>query len=319
MLPPIEWIRNIYYVILALIGVPVNLIAIVILSMGKCGLSKCTTYYLVAMATADLLTVLTEVVLRRINNYFFSLNFLKLTSVCRPLYVFVRSSVDCSVWFTVAFTFDRFVAICCQKLKSKYCTKKTAVVVLGTTAVLLCLKNIPTYFRYKNRWIINNVEWRCSNRRSYFTDPRWIGFRMFEKALSPLLPFALIIFLNALTVKHILVGSRVRKLLKSQSKGENHSDPEMESRRKSMILLFTVSISFILLWFVYILYFFNIDDLFEDPNDIFDNLSYMLRNLSCCTNTFIYMAVQSRFREQLKSAAKSPVIAVVSCINSQKF
>ncbi|XP_078058277.1 putative G-protein coupled receptor 139 [Mustelus asterias] len=296
----------------------VNLVAIVVLSRGKCDLSACTTRYLVAMAVADLLVIITEVILNRINDYYFPLNFLEITPVCSVRYVMLRAATDCSVWFTVTFTFDRFVAICCQKLKSKYCTKKTASVVLGTTGTLLCLTNIPIYFRFKPRRIIDNVPWRCSNKRSYFRDPRWIGFRYFEKVLTPLLPYILISLLNALTVRHILVANRIRKGLRGQSNGENHSDPEMESRRKSMILLFTISGSFILLWFVYVLNFFGVHDNFDDYSSYnFEKVAYMLRNLSCCTNTLIYVVTQSKFREQLKNIAKYPFTFLVKEIKNR--
>ncbi|XP_078069729.1 putative G-protein coupled receptor 139 [Mustelus asterias] len=305
--------------ILAIIGVPVNVAAIVILSRGQCGLSTCTTRYLLAMAMADLLFIIFEIILRHINAYYFQRNFLSITPVCSVQAVLLRALLDCSVWFTVSFTFDRFVAICCQKLKTKYCTKKTASVVLGTIGILLFAKNIPIYFRFEPDRIIDNVPWSCENKRSYFSDPRWIGFRIFEKVLTPLIPFGLIILLNALTVKHIVVTSRLREALKGQNRVEKHSDPEMESRRKSMILLFTISSSFILLWLVYVLYFFDVDDYFDDYSSyIFDKVAYMLRNLSCCTNTFIYMATLSKFREQLKSAIKYPVTSIIKLCNKQK-
>ncbi|XP_072410593.1 uncharacterized protein [Chiloscyllium punctatum] len=322
--------RKIYYTILAVVGVSeriihsnfgcffpslcniVNSVAILILSRGKCGLSPCTTRYLVAMAMADLLTIITEVILHRITYFYFPLYFLRITPVCSAGYVLIRIAIDCSVWFTVTFTFDRFIAICCQKLKLKYCTKKTAAVVLSTTGIVFCLKNIPIYFRFKPISIIDNVPIACSNKPSYFTDPRWIGFRMFEKALSPLMPFGLILLLNGLTVRHILMASRVRQGLRGQSKGESQCDPEMESRRKSMILLFSISGSFILLWFVYMLFFFEVEEyLDEDAAHLFEKVSYMLRNLSCCTNTFIYLATQSKFREQLKRAMLYPVHSTI--------
>ncbi|XP_067884567.1 FMRFamide receptor-like [Heterodontus francisci] len=316
---PIQWVRNIFYVILAIIGVPVNLVSLVILSKGKCGLSSCTTCYLVAMSTADRLVIITEIILRKFNRLYFPLNFLDLTSVCRSRYFLIRAAIDCSVWFTIAFTFDRFVAICCKNLKSKYCTRKSAAVVLSITGTLLCLKNIPTYFRYKPRRVIDNVEWRCSNKRSYFTDPRWIGFRMFEKVLTPLLPFILILLLNALTFRHILVTSRVRQRLRSQSKKDNHSDSEMERRRKSLILLFSISGSFIFLWLVYILYIFDAGYFLDDDSFyIFEKVAYMLRNLNCCTNTCFYVATQSVFRQQLKSAVKYPVTSIIKLINKQR-
>ncbi|XP_048378117.1 probable G-protein coupled receptor 139 isoform X2 [Stegostoma tigrinum] len=56
-------LKEIYYPFLAVIGLPVNLIAIVILSRGNCGLSRCISLYMLAMATADLLVII-------INAYF---------------------------------------------------------------------------------------------------------------------------------------------------------------------------------------------------------------------------------------------------------
>ncbi|XP_067865103.1 probable G-protein coupled receptor 139 [Heterodontus francisci] len=302
-------------------SVRVNLLAIVILSRGKCGLSTCTTRYLVAMATADLLGIITGVILWRISYYYSWRSFLDITPVCSVTGFLSFAAGDCSVWFTVTFTFDRFVAICCQKLKTKYCNKKTAAVVLATTCILLCLQNIPFYFIFEPGEIIDNVPWFCVVKSSYFSEPGWVRYAWFELVLTPLIPFTLILLLNALTVRHILVASRVRKGLRGQSKGENHSDPEMESRRKSMVLLFTISGNFILLWLVYIIEFlyYNITGTeyrdYTDSESIFQQVGWMLLTLSCCTNTFIYGVTQSKFREQVKSAVKYPVTSIIQLMN----
>ncbi|XP_078390309.1 putative G-protein coupled receptor 139 [Cetorhinus maximus] len=301
--------------------VEVNLLAIVILCRGKCGLSTCTTRYLVAMAAADLLYVITQVIMNHINAYYFPVSFLNLTPACGVKGVLTTAARECSVWFTVTFSFDRFVAICCQKLKTKYCTGKTAAVVLATTGILLSLKNIPLYFTYGPGKIIDDVLWFCDTKTSYFTEAGWMGFEWFNTILTPLLPFSLILLINALTVRHILVASRVRKGLRGQGKGENRSDPEMESRRKSMILLFTISGTFILLWLVYVieLFYSNIRGLvhISDWEFIFKQVGYMLVNLSCCTNTFIYVATQSKFRKQVKEVVINPVASVIRLLNKQ--
>ncbi|XP_059509257.1 probable G-protein coupled receptor 139 [Stegostoma tigrinum] len=130
---PIDSVLKIYYSILGAIGIPVNLVAILVLSRGKCGLSPCTTRYLLAMAMADLLFIITEVILWRIAYYYFPSSFFLITPVCSVIYALRCASMDCSVWFTVNFTFDRFVAVCCQGLRAKYCTERTAAVVLATT------------------------------------------------------------------------------------------------------------------------------------------------------------------------------------------
>ncbi|XP_067877760.1 probable G-protein coupled receptor 139 [Heterodontus francisci] len=299
----------------------VNLLAIVILSRGQCGLSTCTTRYLVAMATADLLFIVTDVILRRISYYYFPISFLNITPVCSVINVLCHAATDCSVWFTIVFSFDEFVAICCQKLKTKYCTKKTAAVVLATTCILLCIKNVPFYFPFKPAEIMNNVPWGCVIKPIYFTEPGWVGFDWLDTVLTPLIPFVLILLLNALTVRHILVASRVRKGLRGQNKWENDSDPEMESRKKSVILLFTISSNFIFLWLLYVIYFLtcNITVIYLEDNThpfyIYGQVGMMLQVLSCCTNTFIYGVTQSKFREQVKNAVKYPVTSAIQLIN----
>ncbi|XP_078277484.1 putative G-protein coupled receptor 139 [Rhinoraja longicauda] len=307
------------YAITAVVGIPVNLVAIVILSRGKCVLSTCTTRYLVAMATADLLVLITEVILYRIRHHYFPWSFLSITPVCSVNIVLMSAATDCSVWFTVTFTFDRFAAICCQNLKTRYCTGKTAAAVLVTTGVLLCLKNIPRCFMYESGYIINNVPWFCDTMDSYYTHPGWVAFDWFDTVLTPLLPFAVILLLNALTVRHILVASRVRQGLRGESKGEKRSDPEMESRRRSVVLLFTISGSFILLWLTLVVDFvyYQITGTAASRNDsewILHLGGYLLRNLSCCTNTFIYAVTQSKFREQVKSALKYPLTSLFRVI-----
>ncbi|XP_060712438.1 probable G-protein coupled receptor 139 [Hemiscyllium ocellatum] len=254
------------------------------------------------MATVDLLFVIFEIILSKIKNDYFPESFLDITPVCSVRYALRRAIIDCSVWFTIVFTLDRHVTICCEKLKTKFCTKKTATVVLAITGILLCLKNIPIYFRFRPSMIIDGVPWGCSNSYAYYYDPVWIGFNDFEKILTPIIPFALILCLNALTVKHIFVASQVRKGLKCQSKGENHKDPEMENRKQSVILLFSISGSFIFLWLWYILYYLGVHDPLDNVGKYaFKHVAYMLRNLNCCTNTIVYVATLAKFREKLRN------------------
>ncbi|XP_062895530.1 sex peptide receptor-like [Mobula hypostoma] len=219
----------------------------VILSRGKCGLSTRTTRYLVATAAADLLTIVFAGILWRVGYYYFPGTFLDITPVCSVISVLGEAATESSVWFTVTFTFDRFVAICSQKWKIKYCTGKTAAVVLTTTGVLLCFNNVPEFFIYRPVRVVDNTPWDCIEIPGYYTDPGWSGYNRLSPVLTLSLPFVLILLFNALTVRHILVTSRVRKGLRGQSKAENRSDPEMESRRRSVILLLTISCSFIIL------------------------------------------------------------------------
>ncbi|XP_069792277.1 neuropeptides capa receptor-like [Narcine bancroftii] len=274
------------------------------------------------MAAADMLLIITEAILSRLKYHYFPGTFLDITPVCSVVLALRSAATDCSVWFTVTFTFDRFVVICCQELKTKYCTEKTAAVVLTTTGVLLCLKNVPMYFIYEKLEIIDNVSWWCALKPSYFTESAWVGFDAFDVALTPFLAFIVILLCNALTVKHILVASRVRKGLTGQSKGTVRPDTETERRRRSVILVLALSCSLILLWMTNIVDFYyqstrNALEL-NDFHLVLNNVGYLLRNVSCCTNTFIYMATQSMFREQMKNVVKHPFISLLKFVHKAK-
>ncbi|XP_067837583.1 probable G-protein coupled receptor 139 [Heptranchias perlo] len=312
--PPRGLVYAIYYTVLAVVAVPVILVAIVILSRGRCGLSRCITRYLVSMAVTDLLVIITAVILNRIPGIYFPGSFLSITPVCSLSITLIYIARDSSVWLTVAFTFDRFVAICCQNLKTKYCTERTAAVVIGTVCALGCFINIPWYFIHEPIYIINNVPWYCRLKAIRFTSPVWAAFQWSDRVLTPCAPFVLILLLNALTVRSILAANRARRRLRAHSNGENQSDPEMESRRKSIVLLFAISGCFILLWMTYVAQFiqerftnnYQIQG-FNDPKYILTESANMLQLVSCCTNTFIYGVTQSKFREQLKIMVQYPL------------
>ncbi|XP_067865173.1 probable G-protein coupled receptor 139 [Heterodontus francisci] len=321
-LPVIIQIENIYYPILAIIGVPANLLTIIILSRGKCGLSKCITRYLMAMAAGDLMVLIFEVVLYEIKDAYFPYSFLNYTPICSLNLALLFVSIDCSVWLTVAFTFDRFVAICYQTLRPKYCTEKTAALVIAVVCSLSILENVPMYFIYEPREIIDKVPWSCYVKSSFYTLPIWVAFWLFETILTPFAPFVLIILLNALTIRHIVLANRVRSGLRGNNKVENHTDPEMENRKKSIILLLVISGSFILLWmvificFIYV-HFTNAQFLeanYTDPFTIAEQSGYMLRCLSACNNTFIYAASQSKFRDELMNVIMRPVAFINNII-----
>ncbi|XP_067882835.1 probable G-protein coupled receptor 139 [Heterodontus francisci] len=315
-------VERIYFPILAAVGVPINVVTIVILSRGKCGLSKSVTYYLVSMAVADLLVVILDLILRQIPIvYREQFAFLYYVRVCDIHAVLLYAATDCSVWFTVTFSFDRFVAICCQKLKTKYCTQKTAAVVLGTVTVLSCLKNMFWYFLYQSKYLLSNSPWFCVMAPAKGQSLAWAVTEFMHHILTPFIPFILILLLNALTVKNIIIANTARRRLRSRSSGESPMDPEMANRRKSMILLFVISGNFVLLWVVFMMcsilkrleYFLWYMVTVSLPTFV-QEIGFMLQLLSCCTNTFIYAVTQRKFRLELRNGVKYPFTMMVKLI-----
>ncbi|XP_067865079.1 probable G-protein coupled receptor 139 [Heterodontus francisci] len=288
-----------------------NLMTAAILSQGKCGLSRGITRYMVAMAISDLLVMIFHVLLDQIFTYHFPYSFTSLTAIC-PSCAYLRIvTLDYSVWLTVSFTFDRFISICCQKLRLRYCTERTAAVVIVSMCVLSCLKYIPFHFMYEPQFISNNVHWGCRTKVIFFTSAGWVTFSWICSLSLSFLPFFLILLLNGLTVRHILAASRVRRGLKGLGSGQNQIDSEMENRQKSIILLFAVSSSYILLWMTQTVTFIctritvnGLDQNHTSPKYIANEVGRLLMLMSSCVNTCIYGLTQSKFREEVKKAVK---------------
>uniref|UniRef100_A0A4W3GYS1 G-protein coupled receptors family 1 profile domain-containing protein n=1 Tax=Callorhinchus milii TaxID=7868 RepID=A0A4W3GYS1_CALMI len=280
-----------------------NTLAIVILCRGRCGLFKCISRYLVAMTVADLMAVIIAVIFERIVYRNFPTSFVTITHICRLIGFLDSTTRDLSVWLTVTFTFDRYVAICCPKLKTKYCTEKTALRVIAVVALIFFVENIPWSFGYIPQYIFNDTPRDCQYKPSYHTSLLWIVFDWLQIILTPFLAFVLILLLNALTVSHILISSRARRRLRGHSDGDRNrgasdSDPEMRKRKKSIILLFVVSANFILLSMTFVLFFlywrFSETHYFTGYNDplyIICRSAFMLVYLSCCKITCIYIQI----------------------------
>ncbi|XP_038644277.1 probable G-protein coupled receptor 139 [Scyliorhinus canicula] len=261
------------------------------------------------MAAADLMVIVWNVILHRIAAIYWDYTFLFYTPVCRFILFMSPAATDISVWLTVSFTFDRLVAICCQRLKTKYCTEKTAVVVITTVSSLLCLKNIPCPFLYSSYY----KQYGCLLSTNVFFEPIWIAYSWTEQVLTPVIPFFLILSFNIVTVRRILIANRGRMSLRQHNSDRDEKDPELMTRRRSIVLLFAISSSFILLWMTTVIYFIlvRVTSAFK-RRILFTTFPYiqeagiMLQLLSSCTNTAIYTITQRKFRNQLLSAIKYP-------------
>ncbi|XP_072410455.1 galanin receptor 2a-like [Chiloscyllium punctatum] len=305
------------YPIVAVVGIPANLVAIAILFRGRCGLSRCINYYLMAIAMTDFLVIVNGCILNRISRIYFSDSVLSTTPICRLTTILVRCSRDGSVWLTAAFTIDRFVFICLQSLKIRYCTEKTALLIIGMICILSCVKNFPLYIIYRPFYILDGVAWFCGIKSIFYTLPIWQAYDWMDHILTPFLPFLLILLLNVLTVKHIFTASKLRRKL---VRAENGSDPEMKNRKRSIVLLFAISLSFLLLWatevghFLYLrikgdAYFNNVN--FKDITYVLQETTNLFQLLNSCNNVFIYAVSQNKFREEFKKVLLCPFAVLI--------
>ncbi|XP_038641040.1 probable G-protein coupled receptor 139 [Scyliorhinus canicula] len=216
---------------------------------------------------------------------------------------------DCSVWLTVSFTFDRFVAICCQSFKRRFCAPKSSALVVGAIYLVTYLRNIPNFFT--NVHYYDHEEMERESRDALSTDliHAWRVFDWVKLILNPLVPYVAVMLLNLLTVRHVLAASRVRRGFRVD--GQSTEDPELQNRRKALILLIAASGSFILLWMPTIGLFlfsritatYRFHD-FKDPVAVIHEIADMLSTLNCSTSTCVYALTQSKLRAELRGLVR---------------
>ncbi|XP_069792580.1 probable G-protein coupled receptor 139 [Narcine bancroftii] len=257
------------------------------------------------MAGADLLVIIFCVILNHLGPLYFPHSVLVHYHVCSINSIINAAAVDSSVWLTVAFTFDRFIAICCPRLKPKYCTENMATRVASTLGMVSYLRNIPRYFTYEP--VPDPSLFPICRLRNVCTKSLWAVYMWSGTVLTPLIPYVAILLLNTLTVRHILAANRARRGFRKPGAGGQQADPELENRRKSIVLLFAISGCFIILWMPKVVVF-MMEEMLMDMSSLLvvSQSGTMLMYLNSCSNTCIYALTQARFRQQLKQVVAHP-------------
>ncbi|XP_067865180.1 probable G-protein coupled receptor 139 [Heterodontus francisci] len=313
---PILQIGKVFYCALTVLGIPANVITLLTLQLRDCGLSQSTNIYLTAMATADLLVLVFYALVNRILVPHFKHVFYFYTLGCRLNSIMIAAVIDCSVWLTVFFTFDRFIAICFQRFRRRYCSPSSAALVVGMVYLLTYSRNLPYYFSILPYYVHNNLQIGCKTNPNIYSAPAWRAFYWLHTILTPLVPYVSVALLNLLTIRHILVASQIRRGFRRD--GGISGDPEMQSRRRAMVLLFAASASFISLWMatVGLFLFSRITNTyvyrdFNDPFAVINETARMLRVLNCCTSTCMYALTQSKFRDELRKAVRCCINIII--------
>ncbi|XP_069798644.1 G-protein coupled receptor 15-like [Narcine bancroftii] len=277
---------------------------------------------MMTMAVADFTVIFINVILYELLMYRLSNKFLFSTNFLTVMIYQLAITLEFSLWSTVAFTVDRYVAMCCPKLQPKYCRVKTLIILAPIILILLCVENIPLLFLFEPLQIIGSISLGVRPSLDVLSSPMFSTFIKLKSIQCLFIAFGLIFLFNGLTVRHILLVSKARRAFRSQRSADGR-DMEMESRRKSIILLISVSGSFTLLWLpasvTYFITGYNVyvNRDYTSPAFIALQVGSLLTNLSSCTNTSIYAATQSKFREELKTLLKFPWSFIVNLVKKK--
>lgn len=298
-------------------------------------LSRSSTYYLMAMAVADTGVLVSIVVLELVVKFHSVEPFWVRQPWCSVRDLFTYGVYNASTWLVVTFTAERFLAINTWSLKLRFCTPRSALWAIGSIFVLSHLVAVPHLWANASEYDQQLGRWRCvyNAQAPTFFIHLLVGF---QTLLSYVLPFLIILTLNGFTLRQIAKCNRIWPVCEPPVSPGSPTPrlrplsislpplPLLRSRRrKSVVLLVTVSMTFLLLSVVRAVTQFILRTTSSPEMERLDygltlnvaaDLGTMLCLSNAAVNMYLYAATQTRFRQEVIACAKHGLSVMMSCL-----
>ncbi|XP_070490081.1 thyrotropin-releasing hormone receptor [Chironomus tepperi] len=220
-----DFLTHYYTPALVLIGTTGNILSVIVFFKTK--LRKLSSsYYLAALGISDSCFLLGAFV-SWLNYY--NINIYNRDYYCQ-FFTYVSGLCSfLSVWFVVAFTVERFIAVLYPLKRQTICTVKRACTVLFVLCVLGCLINIPCLLYAAPQYSIFLNDYVCDVREDYKYQMQI--FNYIDTAIVFVLPFTTIVILNTFTAAAVWKVAGVRRTMTLQKRANefrstvnNHSN-----------------------------------------------------------------------------------------------
>lgn len=282
------------------------MVTFLIILRRNCLLSKSSSLYLMAISVADNLVLLFIVVVELSLKYHQWEPFWSYEPWCNLRDIFTYGAYNASTWLVVVFTVERFIAIHTRTLKTKVCTQRCASWTVMSVFAFSHLFAIPYY--WSNASVHKNNQTRCIYNHK--APPYFIHTLVWLQTLQCyIIPFFIILTLNGLTLRLISLSNRVHATGHVTSGVKNKVSPLLRSRkRKSVVLLVTISMSFVLLSVTRAItqILLRTTHMYKmDRNDysvamnIAADIGTMLCLSNAAVNMYLYVCTQGKFRQEL--------------------
>lgn len=270
-------------------------------------LSMSSVFYLMAISVADNLVLISIVVLELSLKYHQKEPYWSYEPWCNLRDVFSYGAYNASTWLVVLFTVERFISIHPWRIKTKLCTPRCAIWTIIITFVFCHLSAIPYY--WSNASIqednLTSCVYNTEAPTQFIHTLVW-----FQTLHTYVFPFLIILTLNGLTLRLISLSNRVHVAANVIHKVR----PLLRSRRrKSVVLLVTVSMSFVLLSInrtITQIILRTTDMYTSDREDyglkinIAADIGTMLSLSNAAVNMYLYVCTQSKFRLEVLACVR---------------
>ena len=301
----IIWVFVLPFVLL--VGIIGNIMSVIVLH-SKAFRYTTTGVYLPLTAIADTVFLLTG-----------SLEILDVAEVfdfreynvwtCRVYKVVFYTAGDVSIWLLVAFTFDRFIAVCFPLKKSSVCRWKRAAIASGTILFLALAKNFHEFWTRGPEYIKGKFYRICGTQAQYafFLDyvRPWIAF-----LLIMVIPFVLLFLLNCMIVYSLIKAQRMRSkaaaapACTATTGTGNKPQKSTASFRQTTLMCLSISFAFLICMAPSIVLLIGKPYWKHRSKLAYENakaICNLLGFVNHCINFFLYCVTGRRFRQELKA------------------
>lgn len=231
------WVQRVLVPIVVTVGVIGNLVTVVVLTRRR--MRSSTNMYLTALAVSDLLYLI----------FMFSLSLEHYPGFSGPDFRtyweynpfgrwFADATSSSSVWLTVSFTVERYIAVCHPLRGKVLCTERRARAVIGCVFAACVLATATTPFEWQvtqkeNGWGITYS--KLGNDETYQTVFYWFTSIMFI-----FLPLVLLGFFNSFLVRAVHQSQKQRFRMTQVDQHESSSSAQTQENRITIVLISVV-------------------------------------------------------------------------------
>jgi len=269
--------------------------------------------YLLLTAVADIVVLLSGLLLDWLEAAEIPLKHLNVWS-CRVVKFTLFTAGDVSIWLIVAFTTDRFVAVCFPLSKRFVCVPRRAAIASAIITFLAVSKNAHEFWTRD----IQYIELTGVGRKQVCTIPS--QFENFQNRVRPwlvftfilTLPFVLILIFNCLIVRSLVLAQRMRAQhasgATSTSDATDGGQASASSYRQTTVMCLSASFAFLVCILPSIVLLIGRDywgGRKAPPATRtayrYAKLNNMLFYANHATNFILYCMTGSKFRDELKA------------------
>uniref|UniRef100_UPI00398E570B probable G-protein coupled receptor 139 n=1 Tax=Pristiophorus japonicus TaxID=55135 RepID=UPI00398E570B len=300
-------IQKIYYPTLCAIGIPANLLTVYTIHCRKCGMSKVARLYLISLAIADTLCLFWGGLIDLSLVWLVDNPFWNSSPWCGLLTVLEYGSVFSSIWIVIVFTLERYLVLRSTRARQHCLQTKVTIRIILSVVLISHLIALPAY--WINQSELQNLTQHNQtlphpvciyNDSFYSTAVVW-----FHTFISGGIPYLLIVLLNCLISQRLYAATRF--FTQEQLRSINGVTAG-GLVKKSILILFTVSFTFVLLslprFVTYCILRTAYNTPMHDRNDysqlinLLADLGIMLQWLNSAINSLLYCAISKRFRRE---------------------